>query len=236
MKQQYKYYKVNYNYKKLVHYFNEVTKSYIEKVQPLIYDTDKNSTYLFTLRADTNKHIAELKQIKPLFLKLLAKHHIKYFLATEIGKNGLFHYHIDLIVPKNFRVKSIIEKYFANGMIKKHYPNIKYHLQKINKPQKGGYDYPIKLFNKKRAEPFLTADFENEEFFKYMKRLNRYLTNASIYKLFATNVFEIVSYKKTQTLRYKISQLRFKHLQHECNNLKDIEDIFKTFQWTTKIN
>ena len=233
MKHNLRYYKVNYDYKKLVHYFNEITKNYIDKVQPLIYDTDNYSTYLFTLRADSNKHILELKQIKPLFLKILVKHHIKYFLSTEIGKNGLFHYHIDLIVPKSFRVKSIIDKYFANNMIKKQYPNIQYHLQKINKPQKGGYDYPIKLFNKKRVEPFLTSDFESKEFFKYMRRFSKYQTNASIYKIFVTNIFEIISYKKSKTLRYKISQLRFNSSFGKANSVKEIEEVFKYFQWTT---
>lgn len=226
-----RYFKVNYNYKKLVHFFNEITTNYLDKVQPLIYDTDKNTTYLVTLSPTKNINVSELKKIRPLFLKLLSKNGLKYFLGTEIGKNGLFHYHIDIITPKSFRLKSIIEKYFANNMIRKHYPNIKYHIQKINHPAKGGYDYPIKHFNKLRCKALDTSDLENEAFFKYMRRFSKYQKNASIYNLFDTNIFNIVSYKEAQTLRYKMSQLKLNTTISLIDKTKSLEEVFNGLNW-----
>lgn len=228
-----KYYKVSYNYHKLVSHIQNIVTGYINTVQPLIYRTDMFTTYLVTLTPTNNINIEELKRIRPLFLKLLDKYGIKYFLATEIGKNGLFHYHLDIVVPKRFKLKQIIDKYFSNNMIKKHYSNIKYDITKINNPEKGGYDYPIKYFNFKRKQAFEISDFQNQEFFEYIRKINKYIKNSAIYNLFDTNIFEIVSYEKSKTLRYKMSLLRMNKSISIKNFNEDIEEVFQGFNWTT---
>ncbi len=224
---------MNYDYKKMVHYLNEITSKYRSDVQPLIFDTSQNTTYLFTLRATSNKHILELKQIKALFLRFLQKSGFMYFSVCEVSNKGLFHYHIDILIPKSFRLKSLIDSYFANSMVKKYYSNIIYHLEKINYPEQNNYDYPIKMFNKQRAEPFQTSDFETEEFFKYMRRLNKDQINSSIYKIFDTNIFETVSYKEFQTLKYKVKQFKFSTSVSLVDKTKSLEEVFDVLGWST---
>ena len=66
-----------------------------------------------------------------------------------------------------------------------------------------------------------------------MKRLNKYQTNSSIYKIFDTNIFEIVGYKKFQTLRYKMKQLRFGSTVSLVDKTKSLEDVFNVLGRTT---